>query len=195
MSQRPVIPDPDRADSGNAGFPGKSLRIETRILLVRGERVMLSSELAALYQVEPRVLVQAVKRNIDRFPSDFMFQLDAEEQAVLKSQLVISSWGGSRRAAPYAFTEQGVAMLSAVLRSPRAVSVSIEIMRAFVRLRRMLESNADLARKLAQIERRYDAQFKVVFDAIRDLMAPSPSGKRPIGFGPWKGKAQVKKED
>jgi len=120
-------------------------RIERAILLVRDEKVILDQDLAELYGVETRVLVQAVKRNIDRFPADFMFQLNDEEFSDLKSQIVRSSWGG-RRTAPYAFTEQGVAMLSSVLRSPQAVQVNIEIMRAFVRLRSMLESNADLAR-------------------------------------------------
>ena len=123
-------------------------RIERSILLIRGQKVMLSADLAELYQVEPRVLVQAVKRNIARFPEDFMFQLTEKEFANLKSQIVISSWGGMRRAFPYAFTEQGVAMLSSVLRSKRAVQVNVAIMRAFVRLRRMLASNASLARKL-----------------------------------------------
>ena len=150
---------------------------------------MLSPHLADLYQVEPRVLVQAVKRNIERFPDDFMFQSSDAEFADLKSQIVISSWGGLRRAAPYAFTGQGVAMLSSVLRSTRAVQVNIEIMRAFVRLRQMLASNADLARRLAALERRYDAQFKVVFDAIRELTTPSePKKKRPIGFMAWERK-------
>jgi hypothetical protein len=156
--------------------------IERRIVLLRGERVMLSTDLASLYGVEPRVLVQAVKRNLDRFPGDFMFQLSREEFASLKSQVVISSWGGLRRAPPYAFTEQGVAMLSSVLRSPRAVRVNIEIMRAFVRLRRMLQTNADLARKLAALEKKYDTQFKVVFHAIRELMATPEEPQRSIGF-------------
>jgi hypothetical protein len=147
---------------------------------------MLSTHLAELYEVEPRVLVQAVKRNMERFPDDFMFQLNDQEFGNLKSQIVTSSWGGLRRAAPYAFTEQGVAMLSSVLHSARAIHVNIEIMRAFVRLRQMLVSNAELARKLATLERKYDAQFKIVFDAIRELMTPpEPKKKRPIGFGPW----------
>ncbi len=164
-------------------------RIESHIVLTRGQKVMLSTHLADLYEVEPRVLVQAVKRNITRFPEDFMFQLSTEEFANLKSQFVISSWGGSRRAAPYAFTEQGVAMLSSVLRSDRAIHVNVEIMRAFVRLRQMLASNADLARKLATLEKKYDAQFKIVFDAIRELMTPpEPKKKRPIGFTPWEGR-------
>ena len=164
-------------------------RIETRIFLIRGEKVMLSTHLAELYDVEPRALIQAVKRNTERFPEDFMFQLAADEFTNLKSQIVISSWGGTRRAAPYAFTEQGVSMLSSVLRSKRAVMVNVEIMRAFVRLRKMLASNVALARKLAALEKKYDAQFKVVFDAIRELMTPlDPKKKRPIGFAPWEGK-------
>ena len=160
-------------------------RIESRIFMLRGHKVMLSPDLADLYEVEPRALVQAVKRNIERFPADFMFQLNAREFEHLKSQFVISSWGGLRRAAPYAFTEQGVAMLSSVLRSKRAVLVNVEIMRAFVRLRQMLAAHADLARKLAALEKRYDAQFKVVFDAIRELMTPPTGKKRPIGFTSW----------
>src|SRR5260370_41128911 len=157
-------------------------RIEKRIFLMRGHKVMLSSDLAHLYNVEPRALVQAVKRNLERFPSDFMFQLNDEEFQSLKSQIVTSSWGGLRRAAPYAFTEQGVAMLSSVLRSKRAIRVNIEIMRAFVRLRQMLASHADLARKLDALEKRYDAQFKVLFEAIRELMTPPPDTKLPFGL-------------
>lgn len=157
-------------------------QIESAILLVRNEKVMLDQDLAELYGVETRVLVQAVKRNIDRFPLDFMFQLSEEEFSSLRSQIVRSSWGG-RRTAPYAFTEQGVAMLSSVLHSPTAVQVNIEIMRAFVRLRRMLEKHADLALKLETMERKYDQQFKVVFDAIREIMKPDPPPKRrQIGF-------------
>jgi len=157
-------------------------RIEQAIVLLRGQRVLLSTDLAAMYEVEPRSLMQAVKRNRVRFPADFMFQLTREEAARLKSQNVISSWGGARRAAPYAFTEQGVAMLSSVLRSRRAVQVNIEIMRAFVKLRRWMVTHADLARKLATLESRYDAQFRAVFDAIRSLMTPAKSDKEPIGF-------------
>ena len=156
--------------------------IEGSIFIMRGLRVMLSTHLAALYNVEPRALVQAVKRNRERFPGDFMFQLTAAEWVNLKSQIVISSWGGSRRAAPYAFTEQGIAMLSSVLKSRRAIQVNIEIMRAFVRLRQMLASNTQLAGKLAALEKKYDAQFKVVFDAIRQLMTPPQPKKRKIGF-------------
>ena len=159
-------------------------RIESRIFMLRGHKVMLSTDLALLYGVEPKVLVQAVKRNVDRFPDDFMFQLDPAEFDNLKSQFVTSSWGGMRRAVPYAFTEQGVAMLSSVLRSPRAVQVNIEIMRTFVKLRQMLATHVELAQKLATFEKKYDAQFKIVFDAIRELMTPTPpKNKRPIGFG------------
>jgi hypothetical protein len=161
-------------------------RIEQSILLIRGHKVMLDNDLAALYGVETKKLVQAVKRNLDRFPDDFMFQLTDKEHVVLRSQFGTSSAGGrhgGRRYAPYAFTEQGVAMLSSVLRSPRAIAVNVEIMRTFVRLRRMLASHADLARKLDSLERKYDAQFKIVFDAIRQLMAPPDAKpKRPIGF-------------
>lgn len=157
-------------------------RIEQRIYFLHGEKVMLSTDLARLYQVAPRVLVQAVKRNADRFPEDFMFQLTPGEFKNLKSQIVTSSWGGLRRAAPYAFTEQGVAMLSSVLKSKRAVRVNIEIMRAFVGLRKLLTSNDELARKLMLLEKKYDAQFKVVFDAIRELMAPPKPSRRRIGF-------------
>ena len=142
---------------------------------------MLDADLAALYGVETRALVQAVKRNLRRFPEDFMFHLSPDEAANLRSQIVISSWGG-RRTPPYAFTEQGVAMLSSVLHSERAAQVNVEIMRTFVRLREILSSHADLARKLATLERKYDAQFKAVFDAIRALMAAPANTKRKIGF-------------
>ena len=159
-------------------------RIDNSIVLLRGEKVILSTVLAPLYGVAPWVLVQAVKRNIERFPPDFMFQWSIEEFENLKSQIVISSWGGARRAMPYAFTELGVAMLSSVLRSERAVKVKIEIMRAFVRLRQMLQTHKDLARKLEALEKKYDAQFKVVFDAMRELMASPPQTRTGrIGFG------------
>ncbi len=156
-------------------------RITSTILFLRGEKVMLDHDLAKLYGVEVKVLNQAVKRNIERFPADFMFQLTLEEARILRSQFVTSSWGGVRKA-PYAFTEHGVAMLSAVLRSPRAIQVSIEVVRTFVRLRRILATHADLARKMVAMEKKYDAQFKVVFDAIRELMAPPVPAKRRIGF-------------
>jgi hypothetical protein len=158
-------------------------RVERRILLLRGHRVMLDADLAVLYEVSVKRLNEQVRRNRDRFPGDFMFQLSGEEDANLRSQTATSSSWGGRRRAPFAFTEQGVAMLSSVLRSPRAVRVNVEIMRAFVRLRQMLGANADLAAKLAELEARYDSQFKVVFQAIRELMAPPARPRRPIGFG------------
>ena len=143
---------------------------------------MLDADLADLYGVETKALNRAVRRNVGRFPDDFMFQLTFDEAENLKCQFGTSRWGG-RRYQPYAFTEQGVAMLSSVLRSERAVRVNIEIMRAFVQLRQMLASHADLARKLVALEKKYDAQFKIVFDAIRELMTPpEPPRKRRIGF-------------
>ena len=144
---------------------------------------MLDEELADLYGVSVKVLNQAVKRNIGRFPKDFLFRLSEGEALRLRSQIVTSKPGrGGRRTPPYAFTEQGVAMLSSVLRSPRAVKVNIEIMRAFVRLRQLLQASTELSRRLDQLEERYDGQFRVVFDAIRAIMKPPPSGRRRIGF-------------
>jgi hypothetical protein len=157
-------------------------KIEKAILLIRGQKVMLDADLAVLYDVETKVLIQAVKRNLERFPEDFMFELTQEEFAILRSQFVTSSDWGGRRYRPYAFTEQGVAMLSSVLRSGRAIQVNIEIMRAFIRLRQMLASHVELARKLAALEKKYDAQFKQVFEAIRQLMIPPEPKRRPIGF-------------
>ena len=159
-------------------------RIERSILLIHSHKVMLDADLAALYGVETKQLIQAVKRNIFRFPSDFMFELSKEEFENSRSQFGTSSQWGGRRYPPFAFTEQGVAMLSSILKSRRAVQVNIEIMRTFVRLRRILASNADLARKLDELERKYDAQFRVVFEAIRELMRPPDSEppKRRIGF-------------
>lgn len=158
-------------------------RIERSILLIRGEKVMLDNDLADLYEVETKALTRAVRRNLDRFPEDFMFQLTDSEFANLRSQFGTSRVWGGRRYAPYAFTEQGVAMLSSVLRSKRAVQVNVEIMRAFVRLRQVLSSHADLARKLNSLEQKYDRQFKIVFDAIRELMIPPETPKKGrIGF-------------
>ena len=156
-------------------------RIDSRILLVRGQKVLLDSDLAEIYGVETRALNQAVRRNLERFPVDFMFALSREEIARI-SQIVISSdLKFSNNVNVY--TEQGVAMLSSVLRSSQAVQVNTEIMRAFVRLRQMITAHADLARKLAAIEKKYDAQFKVVFDAIRELMRPiTPAKKGEMGF-------------
>ena len=160
--------------------------IERKIFIIRGQKVMLSPILAELYGVETRALIQAVKRNADRFPEDFMFQLTDEEYKNLKSQIVISSWGGSRRAYPYAFTEQGVSMLSSVLNSKRAIQVNIAIIRTFVRLKQMLSTHKDLAQKLSELERRmekHDEHIHTIFQAIRQLMnqPPEPS-KRKIGF-------------
>lgn len=155
--------------------------IAQNIHLVRGQKVLLGMDLAQLYAVEHRALMQAVRRNPERFPDDFMFQLSPEEWANLKSQFVMSSWGGIRTR-PHAFTEQGVAMLSSVLRSERAIQVNVEIMRAFVRLRQILNEHKDLAARLDALEQKYDTNFKAVFDAIRQLMTPPTTPKRPIGF-------------
>jgi len=156
-------------------------QIDQSILMIRGHKVILDSILAGLYCVETKVLIQAVKRNKDRFPPDFKFQLSKKEIEILRSQTVTSSWGG-RRYPPYAFTEQGVAMLSSVLRSSRAIQVNIEIMRSFVRLRQMLATHRDLARKLDELEQKYDEQFSIVFDAIRQLMTPPTREMKKIGF-------------
>ena len=156
-------------------------RIERFIVMLRGQKVLLDKDLAELYGVTTSNLNKAVTRNLDRFPEDFMFRLDDEEFKNLKFHFGTSSWGGTRKP-PRAFTEQGVAMLSSVLRSKRAVQVNIEIMRAFVKRRRMLASHTDLARRLKELERKYDAQFKVVFDAIRELMAPPDPPTEPVGF-------------
>ena len=158
--------------------------IEYRIVVIRGQRVMLDGDLAALYGVSTKRLNEQVRRNTDRFPADFMFRLSAAEASALRSQIATSNPGrGGRRYLPHAFTEQGVAMLSSVLHSKRAVRVNIEIMRAFVRLRAMTSSYAMLARKVDALERKYDAQFKGVFDAIRMLMEPRPVRRqRAIGF-------------
>ncbi len=160
-------------------------KIDSRIYLLRGEKVLLDYDLAELYGVETKVFNQAVKRNAERFPADFMFQLSYEEFRHLKSQIVTSSseHGGVRKH-PYAFTEQGIAMLSGVLRSPRAIAVNIEIMRSFIRLRQMISGQADLAKKLRALEKKYDDQFKVVFEAIHELMEPitDEDRAREIGF-------------
>jgi hypothetical protein len=159
--------------------------IERRIYLIRGFKVMLDRHLAELYQVETSYLNRQVKRNIDRFPADFMFQLNAKESESLRCQFGISNAAGrgGRRYLPYAFTQEGVAMLSGVLRSERAVLVNVAIMRAFVRLREILISNKDLASRLDSLEKKYDSRFRVVFDAIRKLMEPSSNpNRRNIGF-------------
>ena len=155
--------------------------VVSKIAVVRGQRVMFAQDLAVLYGVETKVLMQAVRRNMDRFPEDFLFQLTNQEFTNLKSQFVTSSWGGIRKL-PFAFTEQGVAMLSSVLRSKRAVAVNIEIMRAFVRMRALIDGNRALAKKISDLEKKYDNQFKVVFQAIYDLMDDrEKKPKRKIG--------------
>ena len=141
----------------------------------------MDKDLAVLYGIGTRDLNKAVTRNLDRFPADFMFQLTREEFKNLKSQFGTSSWGGTRKM-PRAFTEQGVAMLSSVLHSKRAIHVNIAIMRTFVRLKEMISSHKDLARKLYELEKKYDHQFAMVFDAIRQLMTPPKTKQRPIGF-------------
>jgi hypothetical protein len=158
-------------------------RITSVILVLRRQRVLLDASLAAMYSVRTKALNQAVRRNRKRFPPDFMFQLTAAETARLRSQTVTSNSRGGRRHRPYVFTEQGVAMLSSVLHSERAIAVNIEIMRAFVQLRGIARSHADLSKKLDELERKYDRRFKSVFDAIRYLMnPPSRSTRTQIGF-------------
>lgn len=159
--------------------------VEQSIYLIRKQKVMLDEDLARLYGTETGALVRAVQRNRERFPDDFMFQLLEQEVSALRCQSGISKSGrGGRRYLPNVFTEQGIAMLSGVLNSPRAIAVNIEIMRAFVRPRSLFESHSELAEKLNHLERRYDHQLKVVFDAIREIMNPAqPAKKRRIGFG------------
>lgn len=162
--------------------------IEKSILFIRGQKVMLDSDLASLYETKTKVLLQSVKRNTERFPADFMFKLNNQEVSILRSQIVTSNDDrGGRRYMPYVFTEYGVAMLSSVLNSPRAIQVNIQIMRTFGRLREILASHKDLACKLNELEKKYDSQFRIVFDAIRELMKPPISSSRPIGFrqGTW----------
>ena len=187
--------------------PAPQPHIARHILLFREQRVMLDADLADLYGVETKVLVQAMKRNLERFPADFMFQLSAEEFSNLRSQLVTSSSGyGGRRYAPYAFTEQGVAMLSSVLKSPRAIAINIEIMRAFVQVRAALATHQDLAKQLSELQDKTESlamshetfsrntrhQLKQVFDTLRELMTPPEPAKRPIGFVTPEDKPQPK---
>jgi hypothetical protein len=171
-------------------------QIKNRILFLREQRVMLDTDLATLYGVETKALVQAVKRNLGRFPADFMFQLTSEEWSILRSQFVTSSRHGGRRYAPYAFTEQGVAMLSSVLGSAHAIAINIEIMRAFVKVRGMAATQQELAKRLGELEEKTErlavqhdtfsrntrVQLKQVFDALREMMTPPEPAKRPIGF-------------
>jgi len=160
-------------------------RIARAILVLRGEKVMLDSDFAALYGVATGHLNRAVKRNRSRFPADFMFELTAEEVANLKCQIGISSWGGRRRARPHAFTEHGIAMLSGVLNSERAIKVNIAIMRAFVRLRQMIDTNRELAQRFSELEQRvgkHDEEIAAILEAIRQLMTPPEKPRREIGF-------------
>ena len=156
--------------------------IEIAILELRGRRVLLDAVLAAMYGVETRSLIQAARRNSTRFPDDFMFQLSAEEWATLRPPR--QTGRGGRRTLPYAFTQEGVAMLSSVLRSDRAIDVNVQIMRAFVRMREILMARSDLQLRMDELESKYDSQFRVVFDAIRQLMVPPVPPRRPVGFGP-----------
>lgn len=158
--------------------------VDLRILTLRGHRVMLDVDLAELYGVEIRALNQGVRRNSERFPDDFMFALSVEEWRAIRDSIGQSRGWGGRRNPPLAFTEQGVAMLSSVLRSDRAVAVNIEIMRAFIRLREALRSHRDLAQRLDELEAKYDRQFGMVFDAIRRLALPPTPSRNPIGFRP-----------
>lgn len=157
---------------------------ELRIRVARDTRVIFDADLAVLYGVETRALVQAVRRNPDRFPPDFMFELTSDEWAALRSAASVTDGWGGRRKPPLAFTEQGIAMLSSVLRSPRAIAVNVQIMRAFVRLREILAENADLSRRLDDLEQRYDEQFKIIVQAIQALTAPQVRERDPVGFRP-----------
>ena len=156
--------------------------IENKIFQIRGKRVMLDRDLAVLYEVETRALNQAVKRNIERFPDDFMFKLTDEEYEILKSQFVTSSWGGSRRSNPYAFTEQGVAMLSGILNSTRAIQVNIQIMRVFTRFRQILLISKDIKQELDEMKRQTNDRFQIVFETLDHLLAVEDQPKRKIGF-------------
>ena len=155
--------------------------IERKIYFIRGKKVMLGSDLADLYDVEAKVMHRAVKRNADRFPADFMFQLTNKEVTDLRCQFGTSSWGGQRYL-PYAFTEHGILMLSSILNSQRAVQVNIQIMRTYVRLRELLSAHKDLKKKIGEMEKKYDSQFKVVFDAIREILSTDKKSKKQIGF-------------
>lgn len=157
-------------------------QIKHSILFIRNQKIILDRDLAILYKVKPIALRQQVKRNINRFPADFMFQLTKPETKTLVSQSVIPSIKHLGGSLPYAFTEQGVAMLSSVLRSEQAIRVNIEVIRAFIRLRQLLASHQDLSRKLDDLEKKYDGQFQIVFKAIRQLMMPPEPKRRPIGF-------------
>ncbi len=155
--------------------------ITSKIYFIRGIRVMLDRDLAELYGVETKVLKQAVRRNMDRFPSDFMFELNKEEFANLRSQFVTSSWGGARYK-PFAFTEQGVAMLSSVLNSDRAIRVNIEIMRTFTKIRHMISASEELKREVEELRKQSDERFQIVFEVLDQLLNPEDKSKKEIGF-------------
>lgn len=159
----------------------KNENIANQIHFIRGEKVMLDSDLAALYGVETKVLKQAIKRNNKRFPDDFMFELTTKEFENLRSQFVTSSWGGTRYL-PFAFTEQGVAMLSGILNSERAIEVNIAIMRTFVQVRKLMDTNKELAKKIDALEQKYDEQFDTVFNAIRELVHQENEPRKPVGY-------------
>ncbi len=165
--------------AGNSLIPSE--RIERAILLIRGQKIMLDADLAAIYGVTTKRLNEQFKRNRQRFPMDFAFQLTSEEFDNLRSQFATSSWGG-RRYPPVAFTEHGAVMLAAVLNSPRAITTSVEIVRAFIRLRELLATHRDLSRRLDELEAKYDKQFAVVFNAIRELMAPKNQKPKEMGY-------------
>lgn len=168
-------------------------RLGQLIHTIRGQRVMLDADIARLYGVPTKALLQAVKRNAERFPADFMLRLTEREAAALRSQTVTANMPrGGRRTLPFAFTEQGVAMLSSVLNSERAIQVNIAIMRAFVHLRQLLATHEELAAKLVELERKYDEQFQVVFDAIRQLMAPPDPAPKKIGFSVRESRARYR---
>ena len=183
-------------DDYNTSIPVE--RIEKSIFLIRGHKILLDSDLADLYDVETKYLIQAVKRNIERFPPDFMFQLTQDELASLRSQIVTSKGRGGRRYLPYVFTEQGVAMLSSVLRSKRAIQVNIAIMRVFVRLRELMLSHRELAHRLAELEHHikyHDKQIQSIFDAIHRLVSVPVKPKKKIGFEVKEPKAGYGKKD
>ena len=190
---------PAKKRQPSSGFPGPPLAVEKLVELVwfiRGEKVILDSDLARLYAVETKALNQAARRNSDRFPADFMFQLDKDEMDTLlasRSQFVTLKRGANLKYPPYAFTEQGIAMLSSVLKSPRAIEVNIAIMRTFVQLRRLMDSNALLAEKIEALEKKYDQKFQIVFDAIRKLIAAPATPNNEIGFHTITGSARTQK--
>lgn len=166
---------------GKKSFQISVANISSRIFWIRGEKILLDRDLAQLYGVEVKVLNQSVRRNVDRFPSDFMFQLSKKEFVNLKSQFVTSRWGGVRKL-PLAFTEQGVAMLSSILNSKRAIQVNIAIMRAFVELRKMIDTHKELLDRIQKLEKKYDTKFQIVFEAIKELMKEEVKPKTKIGF-------------